>query len=69
MIVSAYLSTSLAWILSLFELLVTFLVRFIVTPKCESFGAHLAGDGPAAAEVLAVLTGPEIGTLSVGAAK
>ena len=45
------------------------LVRFVVAPECEGLGAQRAGDGPAAAEVLAVLVSPEVRALGVGTAK
>ncbi len=46
----------------------TFFVRFVVTPESKGFGAERAGDGAAAAEVLAVLVRTELRALSVGAA-
>ncbi len=63
-----YLSASLTRILSLLQFLVTFFVRFVVTPESKGFGAERAGDGAAAAEVLAVLVRTELRALSVGAA-
>lgn len=60
-----YLSTSCARILPLFKFLMAFLMRLVVTPKCKGFCAKRAGDGPAAAEVLAVLVRLELGALRV----
>ena len=44
-------------------------MRLVVTPKCKGFSAKRAGDGPAAAEVLAVLVRLELGALRVSTAQ
>lgn len=64
-----HLSARLTGILSLLHLLVALLVSFVVAPEGKGLGAERAGDGPAAAEVLAVLVGPEVRALGVGAAQ
>ena len=64
-----YLSTSCARVLPLFQFLVAFLMRLVVTPKCEGFCAKRAGDGPATAEVLAVLVRLELSALRVSTAQ
>jgi len=53
----------------LLQLLVTLFMRFVVSPDRESLWTQGTGNGTAAAEVLAVLVGPEVGALRVGAAQ
>ena len=48
-----YLATRLTWILPLFQLLMTLLVRLVVAPVGEGLGAEGAGDGALAAHALA----------------
>ena len=43
--ISAHLPTGLTGVLSLLQLLVTLLVRLVVTPEGEGLGAQGTGDG------------------------
>ncbi len=53
----AYLSTGLAGILALLQLLVTLFVRLEVAPEGEGFGAEGAGNGSLVAGPLHVVVG------------